>query len=273
MNVFTTDKIRNIVLLGHGGSGKTSLTEAMAYLAGDISRMGKIDDGNTISDYDKEEIKRHFSTNTSIIPVIWDNVKINILDTPGYFDFVGEAEEAASVADAAIIVVSGKSGVEVGTRRAWELCDKYHLPRMVFVSGMDDDNASFREVVSELQDLYGQSIAPFHMPIRENEKFVGYVNVVSMTANRWNEKGEVQEIPIPDYSVENLNLYRDAMMESVAETSEEFMDRYFSGDEFSESEIRSALNRNVDDGSMIPVTMGSSILAQGIYTVLDDIVK
>ena len=273
MNVFTTDKIRNIVLLGHGGSGKTSLTEAMAYLAGDISRMGKIDDGNTISDYDKEEIKRHFSTNTSIIPVIWDNVKINILDTPGYFDFVGEAEEAASVADAAIIVVSGKSGVEVGTKRAWELCDKYHLPRMVFVSGMDDDNASFREVVSELQDLYGQSIAPFHMPIRENEKFVGYVNVVSMTANRWNEKGEVQEIPIPDYSVENLNLYRDAMMESVAETSEEFMDRYFSGDEFSESEIRSALNRNVDDGSMIPVTMGSSILAQGIYTLLDDIVK
>ena len=273
MNVFTTDKIRNIVLLGHGGSGKTSLTEAMAYLAGDISRMGKIDDGNTISDYDKEEIKRHFSTNTSIIPVIWDNVKINILDTPGYFDFVGEAEEAASVADAAIIVVSGKSGVEVGTKRAWELCDKYHLPRMVFVSGMDDDNASFREVVNELQDLYGQSIAPFHMPIRENEKFVGYVNVVSMTANRWNEKGEVQEIPIPDYSVENLNLYRDAMMESVAETSEEFMDRYFSGEEFSESEIRSALNRNVDDGSMIPVTMGSSILAQGIYTLLDDIVK
>ena len=273
MNVFTTDKIRNIVLLGHGGSGKTSLTEAMAYLAGDISRMGKIDDGNTISDYDKEEIKRHFSTNTSVVPVIWDNVKINILDTPGYFDFVGEAEEAASVADAAIIVVSGKSGVEVGTKRAWELCDKYHLPRMVFVSGMDDDNASFREVVSELQDLYGQSIAPFHMPIRENEKFVGYVNVVSMTANRWDEKGEVQEIPIPDYSIENLNLYRDAMMESVAETSEEFMDRYFSGDEFSESEIRSALNRNVDDGSMIPVTMGSSILAQGIYTLLDDIVK
>lgn len=273
MNVFTTDKIRNIVLLGHGGSGKTSLTEAMAYLAGDISRMGKIDDGNTISDYDKEEVKRKFSTNTSIIPIVWDNVKINILDTPGYFDFVGEAEEAASVADAAIIVVSGKSGVEVGTKRAWELCDKYHLPRMVFVSGMDDDNASFRQVVSELQDLYGQSIAPFHMPIRENEKFVGYVNVVGMTANRWDEKGEVKEITIPDYSVENLNLYRDALMESVAETSEEFMDRYFSGDEFSESEIRSALNRNVEDGSMVPVTMGSSVLAQGTYTLLDDIVK
>lgn len=273
MNVFTTDKIRNIVLLGHGGSGKTSLTEAMAYLAGDITRMGKITDGNTISDYDKEEIKRGFSINTSVVPVIWDGVKINVLDTPGYFDFVGEAEEAASVADAAIIIVSGKSGIEVGTKRAWELCDKYHLPRMVFVSGMDDDNASFRAVVSELQDLYGQVIAPFHMPIRENENFVGYVNVVSGTANRWDEKGQVSEVPVPEYSVANLNLYRDALMESVAEISEEFMDRYFNGDKFSDSEIRSALNSNVIDGNIVPVTMGSSVLAQGIYTLLDDIVK
>ena len=273
MNVFTTDKIRNVVLLGHGGSGKTSLTEAMAYLAQDITRMGKISDGNTISDYDKEEIKRGFSTNTSLVPVIWDGVKINILDTPGYFDFVGEAEEAACVADAAIILVSGKSGVEVGTKRAWELCDKYHLPRMVFVSGMDDDNASFREVVNELQELYGQVIAPFHMPIRENENFVGYVNVISMTANRWDDKGQVDEVEVPEYSIANLNLYRDALMESVAEISEEFMDRYFNGDEFSESEIRSALKSNVIDGSIVPVTMGSSILAQGIYTLLDDIVK
>jgi len=273
MNVFTTDKIRNIVLLGHGGSGKTSLTEAMAYLAQDITRMGKISDGNTISDYDKEEIKRGFSTNTSLVPIIWDGVKINILDTPGYFDFVGEAEEAACVADAAIILVSGKSGVEVGTKRAWELCDKYHLPRMVFVSGMDDDNASFREVVNELQELYGQVIAPFHMPIRENENFVGYVNVISMTANRWDDKGQVAEVEVPEYSMANLNLYRDALMESVAEISEEFMDRYFNGEEFSDSEIRSALNSNVIDGSIVPVTMGSSVLAQGIYTLLDDIVK
>jgi len=273
MNVFTTDKIRNVVLLGHGGSGKTSLTEAMAYLAQDITRMGKISDGNTISDYDKEEIKRGFSINTSVVPVIWDGVKINILDTPGYFDFVGEAEEAACVADAAIILVSGKSGVEVGTKRAWELCDKYHLPRMVFVSGMDDDNASFREVVNELQELYGQVIAPFHMPIRENENFVGYVNVISMTANRWDDKGQVTEVEVPEYSMANFNLYRDALMESVAEISEEFMDRYFNGDEFSDSEIRSALKSNVIDGSIVPVTMGSSILAQGIYTLLDDIVK
>ncbi|MEG1595126.1 MAG: elongation factor G [Lachnospiraceae bacterium] len=273
MNVYTTDKIRNVVLLGHGGCGKTSLTEAMAYLSGITSRMGRIDDGNTISDYDKEEIKRLFSVNTSVVPIIWEDTKINILDTPGYFDFVGEVEEAASVADAAIIVISGKAGIEVGTRRAWEICDKYNLPRMVFVSDMDDDNASFRQVIEELQELYGKKIAPFHMPIRENEKFVGYVNVVGMNANRWNAKGEVTEVPIPEYSMENLGSYRDTLMESVAEISEEFMERYFGGEEFSEDEIRSALKVNVSDGSMIPVTMGSSLLAQGVYTLLDDIVK
>ena len=117
MNVYTTDRIRNVVLLGHGGCGKTSLVEAMAYLAGMTSRMGKVEDGNTISDYDKEEMKRHFSINTSVVPIIWEDTKINILDTPGYFDFVGETEEAVSAADAAIIVVSGKAGIEVGTRR------------------------------------------------------------------------------------------------------------------------------------------------------------
>ena len=177
MNVYTTDRIRNVVLLGHGGCGKTSLVEAMAYLAGMTSRMGKVEDGNTISDYDKEEMKRHFSINTSVVPIIWEDTKINILDTPGYFDFVGETEEAVSAADAAIIVVSGKAGIEVGTRKAWELCEQYKLPRMVFVTDMDIDEASYRQVVQDLTDLYGKKIAPFYQPIRENEKFVGYINV------------------------------------------------------------------------------------------------
>ena len=150
MNVYTTDKIRNVVLLGHSGSGKTSLVESMAYLAGITSRMGKTDDGNTISDYGKEEQRRHFSIATSVIPLEWDGVKINILDTPGYFDFVGEVEEAMSAADAAIIVVNGKAGVEVGTQRAWELCEKYKMPRFIYVSGMDVDNASFRQVVEDM---------------------------------------------------------------------------------------------------------------------------
>lgn len=273
MNVFTTDKIRNVVLLGHGGCGKTSLVEAMAYLTGLTTRMGKITDGNTISDYDKEEQKRHFSIGTSIVPIEWDNHKINILDTPGYFDFVGEVEEAVSAADAAIIVVSGKAGIEVGTKKAWDICEKYKLPRMFFVTDMDIDNASFRQVVEDLNNLYGKKIAPFHLPIRENERFVGYVNVVSQTANRWIENGKVEECEIPEYSKPNLGIYREALLEAVAETSEDFMERYFSGEEFSEAEIRAALRANTIDGTIVPVSMGSSILVQGIYTLLDDIIK
>ncbi len=273
MNVYTTDRIRNVVLLGHGGCGKTSLVEAMAYLAGMTSRMGKVEDGNTISDYDKEEMKRHFSINTSVVPIIWEDTKINILDTPGYFDFVGETEEAVSAADAAIIVVSGKAGIEVGTRKAWELCEQYKLPRMVFVTDMDIDEASYRQGGQDLQELYGKKIAPFHLPIRENGQFVGYVNVLQQRAKRWKENGEVEKTDVPDYSKENLGICREALMEAVAETSEEFMDRYFGGEEFSEDEIRQALRVNVAEGSIVPVLMGSNILARGIYTLLVDIVK
>ena len=273
MNVYTTDKIRNVVLLGHGGAGKTSLVEAMAYLSGITNRMGKISDGNTISDYDKEETKRLFSINTSVVPIIWDDVKINILDTPGYFDFVGEVEEAVSAADAAIIVVSGKNGIEVGTRKAWELCEQYKLPRMVFVTDMDIDEASYRQVVQDLQELYGKKIAPFHLPIRENEEFVGYVNVLQQRAKRWTADGNVEKTEVPEYSKENLGICREALMEAVAETSEEFMDRYFNGEEFSEDEIRQALRVNVAEGSIVPVLMGSNILARGMYTLMVDIVK
>ena len=272
MNIYTTDKIRNVVLLGHGGAGKTSLVESMAYLSGITSRMGKVSDKNTISDFGKEEQKRGISISTSVVPIEWEGCKINILDTPGYFDFVGEVEEAVSAADAAIIVVSGKSGVEVGTQKAWELCDKYKLPRMVFVTEMDIDNASFKNVVESMTDTYGKKMAPFHLPIRENEKFVGYINVISETANRWQGK-DVVECEIPDYSRPNLELYKETLMETVAETSEEFMERYFGGDTFSEAEIRAALRTNVMDGSVVPMTMGSNTLCQGIYTLLDDIVK
>lgn len=273
MNVFTTDKIRNVVLLGHGGCGKTSLAEAMAYLVGLTNRMGTVDDGNTISDYDKEETKRHFSIHTSLIPIPWGDVKINLLDTPGYFDFVGEVEEAVSAADAAIIVVSGKAGIETGTKRAWNLCEKYKLPRMIFVTDMDIDNASYRQVVEDLQALYGKKIAPFHLPIRENTQFVGYVNVVQQKAKRWNDKGSVDKFEVPDYSKENLGICREALLEAVAETSEDFMERYFNGEEFSEDEIRQALRVNVIDGSIVPVLMGSNILARGMYTLMADIVK
>ena len=271
MDIYRTDRIRNVVLLGHGGAGKTTLAEAMAYLAGMTNRLGRVEDGNTVSDFDKEEIKRHFSISTTTIPVPWDKVKINVLDTPGYFDFVGEVEEAVSAADAAIIVVSGKAGVQVGTQKAWNLCEKYKLPRMFFVTDMDVDDVSYRKVVEDLTELYGKKIAPLHFPIREDGKFIGYVNVVKQAGRKYIDKAGKEPCDIPEYLNEYLEKYHEILMESVAETSEEFMDRYFEGDEFSVTEVSAALATNVQDASIVPVCMGSPINLRGVSNLLDDI--
>ena len=270
MKIYRTDEIRNVVLLGHGGSGKTSLAEAMAYVSGTTNRIGKVADGNTVSDFDKEEQKRKFSISTSLIPIEWDGKKINILDTPGYFDFVGEVEEAVSAADAAIIVVSGKDGVQVGTEKAWELCDKYNLPRMVYVTEMDVDDASFRQVVEDLTERYGKCIAPYYSPIRENEKLVGYVNVIKNAGRRFTGIAEREECEIPEYCIPYLESYREKLLEAVAETSDEFMERYFAGDEFSLEEIRMAMRTEVMSGDIVPVGMGSNLEAQGVANLLND---
>ncbi|HIZ80450.1 MAG TPA: elongation factor G [Candidatus Lachnoclostridium stercorigallinarum] len=277
MNVYGTQQIRNVVLLGHGGAGKTTVAEAMALICGVTKRMGKIADGNTISDYDKEEIKRQFSISTSLLPLEYESedgmVKINVLDTPGYFDFVGEVEEAMSVADAAVIVINCKAGIQVGTEKAWELCEKYRLPRIIFVTNMDDDQASYREVVLKLEKQFGRKIAPFQLPIRENEKFVGFVNVIKMGGRRFTGVGTYEECPIPDYVQKNLGIARDALIEAVAETSEEYMERYFSGEDFTEKEISDALREHVIDGSIVPVMMGSGLNCQGIRILLRSICR
>ena len=273
MDIFKYERIRNVALLGHGSCGKTTLAEAMAYVTGVITRQGKIEDGSTISDYDKEEQKREFSIQTSIIPIVSDETKINILDTPGYFDFVGEAEQAASASDAAIIVISAKAGVQVGTEKAWNLCEKYKLPRMFFVTDMDDDNASYRKVVEALQELYGTRVAPFQLPIRENEKFVGFVNVVKMAGRRFNNDGTYIESDIPDYSMEYLQTYRDALLEAVAETGDDMMDKYFNGEEFTQAEMSTALRKSVGDTSLVPVLMGSGLEAKGVRNLIDQIVN
>lgn len=178
------NKSATLYYLGMEALVRQQLPEAMALITGVTKRMGKVADGNTISDYDKEEIKRQFSISTTLIPLEYQGengpVKVNLLDTPGFFDFVGEVEEAISVADAAIIVVNCKAGIEPGTERAWEMCEKYNLPRLIFVTNMDDDHASYRELVVKLEKKFGRKIAPFQLPIRENEKFVGFVNVVKM---------------------------------------------------------------------------------------------
>ena len=246
MNVYTTEKIRNVVILGHGGAGKTSLVEAMAFLSGITSRMGNVADGNTISDYDKEEQNRKFSISTSVVPVIRKDVKINVLDAPGYFDFVGEAEEAVAAADAAIIVINGKSGVEVGTQKAWDLCEKYSLPRIFYISNMDVENASAVKVVDELTELYGTKIAPLYLPIRENEKFVGYVDVIKILLTEIMNRG----VPVWHAIIPSLPWA-----------------------EFTEDEVLGALKQNVCQCDMCPVVIGSSTNLQGVNILLDDVVR
>ena len=272
MNVYKTDKIRNVVLLGHGGAGKTTIAEAMAHLTGITSRMGNITDGNTISDYDKEEIKRKFSISTTVVPVEYNKVKINVLDTPGYFDFVGEVEEAAGVADAAVIVISGKDGVQVGTEKAWELCEKNNLPRCFFVTNMDNGDVSYRALIESLQDLYGAKISPLALPVHIGGKFAGFADVVSQEAFKFVGKDQHQAIDMPDETAEQVEEYREALMENVAETSEEFMERYFGGDEFTADEINEAISVGVADASIVPVFLGSTTNLQGITNLMNNIV-
>ena len=271
MDVYKTDKIRNVALLGHGGAGKTTLTESMAHLTGITSRMGNVTDGNTISDYDKEEIKRKFSISTAVVPVEWKKHKINILDTPGFFDFVGEVEEAVSAADAAVIVIAGKSGVQVGTEKAWNLCDDKNIPRLFFISGMDNADVNFGEIIEKLQDMYGKKVAPLNIPIREAGKLTGYVDVAKKTAAKYGAKGAVTACDVPGDLADELETYYDSLMESVAETSEEMMERYFGGEEFSAEEIAEALAVNIADCSIIPVVVGAPTQLQGVSNLLDDI--
>ena len=274
MQTYKYEKIRNVAILGHGSCGKTTLVEAMAYTTGVTKRLGRVEEGNTISDYDKEEQKRLFSISATVVPILWEETKINFIDTPGYFDFVGEVEEAVSAADAAVIVVSAKAGVEVGTQKAWDICERFKLPRMFFVTDMDDDNASYRNVVEDLKERYGNRIAPFHTPIRENEKFVGFVNVVKNAGRRFtNNLGEYVDGEIPEYCKEYSENYRAALMESIAESSEELMEKYFEGEEFTMVEIENAIRGSVGAGDMVPILCGSGVQARGTFALLQAIDK
>lgn len=271
MNIYKTENIRNVVILGHGGSGKTTLTEAMALTTGIITRQGKVSDGNTISDFDKEEIKRKFSISTSIVPIEFNGLKINILDTPGYFDFIGEVEEALSVADAAIIVVSGKSGIEAGTIKAWDYCEKYTIPRIIYITALDDPNADYMGIVESLKTQFGKKICPFHLPIIEGGSLVGYVNAVRMGGRRYKSDGSYDECEIPSSVEADLAPVREMIIEAVAETNEELMDKFFNGDEFTLEEINGALKSDVIEGDIVPVQLGSSINNYGVKMVLETI--
>jgi len=272
MKIYSSEQIRNIVLLGHGGSGKTTLVEAMAYVDGIVTRQGKVTDGNTISDFDKEEIKRGFSISTSCIPIEWQDCKLNLLDAPGYFDFVGEAKEATRVADSGIIVVSGKSGVEVGTEKAWEYADEMNIPRVIFVTDMDDDNASMKHVLEQLREHFGKVIAPFQVPIRDGEHFVGFVNVVKMEGRKFVDD-HVEPCEIPESVKEEVEEVREMILEAVAESDDQLMEKYFEGEAFTLEEIQTAIHKGVIDGSIVPVLCGSGIDNTGVTVLMNSIVK
>lgn len=272
MKVYSSDQTRNVVVLGHGGSGKTTLVEAMAHVAGITKRQGSVEDGSTISDFTREEIRRGFSINTSCVPIEWQDCKINILDTPGYFDFAGEAKEATRVADSAVIVISGKAGVEVGTEKAWEYAEEMALPKMIFVTDMDDDQASLKKVLEQLKQLFGKSIAPFQVPIREGEHFVGFINVVKLEGRRF-VNDHVEECSIPDGMEQEINPIREMILEAVAESDDALMEKYFDGIEFTIEEIQNALHNGVIDGSIVPVLCGSGVNNTGVGVLLNSIVK
>lgn len=272
MKNYSTQNIRNIVLLGHGNSGKTTLVEAMAYVAGLTKRQGSVADGNTVSDYDKEEIKRKFSIAASLMSFEWKESKFNVLDTPGYFDFVGEVKQAVRVADSALILVSGRSGVEVGTEKAWEYAEEMDLAKMIYVSGMDDENANLQKVLENLKEVFGKSIAPIQVPIYENEKFVGFVNVAKMEARRF-VNNTVETVPIPEGMEEVIAPAREMILEAVAETSEELMEKYFNGEEFSVDEIQDAIHKGVIERTLVPVLCGDSIKTTGVRVLMNAIEK
>jgi len=263
MNVFSGGNIRNVVVLGHGGAGKTSLIEAILHKAGASERFGKVSDGTSVSDYDAEEIKRKISINLSLAPCVWHtpkiaDSKINLIDTPGYFDFSGEVLGGLTAADSALIVINAKNGVQVGTENAWNYATERNMAKMMFINFMDDENADFDSVVASIHEKFGASAAVFRVPIKEGKEIKGYVNIVSGKAYLVSNDVET-EIPIPDNMRESYDKYHDALVEAVALTSDEMLERYFAGEEITDDEMRSVLKGSVKKGMVVPVYGGFSV--------------
>ena len=269
---YSPHAIRNICLLGHGGNGKTTLVESFLRTTGVIDRLGKTSDGNTVSDYDPEEIKRQISISASVIPVEYNGCKINVLDTPGNFDFAGEVVECLSVADAGILVCAAKGGLSVGTERAWKLLNERKMPRLIYISKMDEDNVDFNSAFDTLREHFGKNIDPMVVPIwDENKRVTGIADVLHKRAFELHD-GKRVEIEVPEDKVPVIEEIYEKLMESVAETSEEFMDKYFSGEPFTYAEVVQGLKAGVKDGSIVPVLCGSAYTGLGTMMLLDLII-
>ena len=270
--MYTVNSIRNICLLGHSGSGKSALAESLLYMTGAIDRMGKNADGNTVCDYDPEEIRRHISISTSVVPLEYKNVKINLLDTPGAFDFSGATMEALRAADAAVLVCSAKDGITVGFEKAWKYCEERNMPRFVYISKVDEDNSDYNATFEALRAKYGNKIAPVVVPIWDgNRKVTGIIDVLNKRAYEMQNLKRV-EIEVPEDKVSVIEEFNDALKEAVAETDEALMDRFFEGDDFTYREMLDGLHQGVEELSLFPVLCGSGVTCLGSLMLMDHIV-
>ncbi len=270
--MYTANSIRNVCLLGHSGSGKTALAESLLYMTGVIDRIGKNADGNTVCDYDPEEIKRNISISTAVVPLDYKGARINLLDTPGGFDFSGAVMEALRAADAAILVCSAKDGITVGFEKAWKYCEDRNMPRFVYISKVDEDNADYNATFNALRERYGNKIAPVVVPIWNSAKKVtGIIDVLNKRAYEMQNLKRV-EITIPDGKEDVITEFNDALKESVAETSEEFMDKFFGGEDFTYAEMIKGMHTGVLDHTLYPVLCGSGINCLGSLMLMDHII-
>ena len=271
--MYTVNSIRNVVLLGHSGSGKSALAESLLFMTGAIMRMGKNADGNTVSDFDPEETRRNISISTSVIPLEYNNHKINLLDTPGAFDFSGAVVEALRAADAAILVISAKDGITVGFEKAWKYCEERNMPRMIYISKVDEDNADYNATFAALREKYGNKIAPVVAPIWDSSKRItGIIDVLNKRAYEMQNLKRV-EIQVPADKEAVIEEFNDALKEAVAETDEALMDRFFEGDDFTYSEMIKGLHQGVEDLSLFPVLCGSGVTCLGSLMLMDHIIS
>ena len=269
-----TKSIRNVVLLGHSGGGKTSLAESMLYISRLTDRLGNIADGNTICDYDPEEIKRGYSVSAATAPLLWDGAKINILDTPGFFDFEGEARQCVRAADAAIIVVDGKAGIEVGTELAWKMATDAGIPKAFFINRFDDGEARFHKVFGAIRDKYGLNVCPVQIPIIDGDTVIGFANLVEMCVYTFEKAtGEYARSSIPDKFKDVCEEYHAILNEAIAQTSDELMDKFFNEEPISREEALEAIHQGIITGDIVPVFCGAALKNWGIKTFLDTIAE
>ena len=272
MKVYAPEKIRNVALVGHGGAGKTTLAEALLYRAGTVSRLGRVEDGNTVTDFDPEEHERGHSVSLALAPIEWNGYKINIIDTPGYADFVADVYGALHVADLAVFVVSAVEGVEVGTERAWRIAEDMGVPRMVFINKLDKEEASFDRTLEALQERFGAGVAPIELPIGENESFHGVADLFTDKAYVY-DSGSAQEADIPAELEEREHEVHDALVEGIVVADDDLLERYLEGDIPEAKELEKTMAKGVAEASVFPVVCGSATGPIAVDRLADFIVE